>query len=632
MLFLAVAVPWISAYFEWEHYAHSTPLLPRAAWGWSQGPLVWAFYAKTQLLLAPVTALAAVLVAKGWWRSGWAAFLLWTGLVFLYVEVDKQAYTRTNVHLHEYLKFLKGPNATEWAGNLRSLEYLAKEALAITLKLSLAPLLVGVIAAGLLWRRSPGRWGPRVLRGLWVLWPLSVLAVAPAQRAWGDRMALQRLHALLPFDFRWSAPGMSFADTRKFAGPLNESLKDAMATAWPAIMRGVPADTDARFDGGPLSPNVILVAVESLRADAMTPEVMPRLCKLASRGLRLDRHFAGAKFSQFGLYNLLYARPAFGYQATISRDVPPQACVTFKRSGYQTHYVSSADHRGWMSMEVMASERTFDRMQLMLGGPWPACDHRALKEVRRLASSPAGDGGPPRFITAFLVSTHFPYAYPDTFGTRTPAAAADWSIINMRPERDRVPLLNRYHNSCAFLDAEIADMIEGLDLSRNVVVVTGDHGESFWDDDALAHGGRYSDAQIRVPCFMIGAGIAGGREVAGPTFHQDVLPTVLHAAAGRGVALRNITGRDLLSDAPGLAAQVLCAQSTDTNAEFLVTLDGGRRVLFEARGHRPELMVNGTVDRQGNIDPFDAPPAGETARWAGAIAEMLRRMTAVPGN
>ena len=62
--------------------------------------------------------------------------------------------------------------------------------------------------------------------------------------------------------------------------------------------------------------------------------------------------------------------------------------------------------------------------------------------------------------------------------------------------------------------------------------------------------------------------------------------------------------------------------------QFLVTLDGGRRLLFETRGSRPELMVAGTVDRNGKIDPFDVPPAAEAGRWAGAIGGMLQGLTA----
>ncbi len=630
LLFLALAVPWVSAFFEWRYYTQATILLTRKPWAWGELPLVWVFYAKTQLLLAVGVAAGAVLVARGWWRSGLLAYVLWTFVVLLYVEVEKQIYTRTNVHLHEYAKFLAGPDAAQWAGNLHATRYLAQVALGETFQVAVWLLFGGVLGSAALWRYAAGRAAPRVLAGLAGGLAVAWCAVAPAQWAYRDRTSLQQLHALLPFNFRWSAPGVTFVDTEKFAGPMNAALADTFATAWPRLYAGVPADAGATFAGGP-RPNVIFVVIESLRADALRPDVMPRLTELSRRGLRLTNHSAGAKISHYGLFGLLYARPGLAYYATVDHHVHPQACVSFKGSGYETHYVSSADHRGWMSMDEMASERTFDRMQLFLAGTWPAMDHRALKEAARLANEP---GGKPKFITAFLVSTHFPYAYPDEFAKRSPVVKKDWIIVQMRKERDRIPLLNRYHNSCEFMDDVVADFVESIDLSRNLVVITGDHGESFWDDGVIAHGGRWSDVQWRVPAILIGAGVEP-REFTRRTVHQDLLPTALHVAAGRPVPIRNVTGRDLMTDPPDSEFTILCSEATHDYAQFLLTRNEGRRLLMEMPRNRDEILVNASVDPMGVQDPFSVPAAEEAKDWGRGLSDIFNRLTdpaAPPGR
>lgn len=116
------------------------------------------------------------------------------------------------------------------------------------------------------------------------------------------------------------------------------------------------------------------------------------------------------------------------------------------------------------------------------------------------------------------------------------------------------------------------------------------------------------------------------RDVDEPTGHADVLPTVLHAAAGAPVAMRNVTGRDLLSNEPPPALTLIAASSSPWYGEMVIEFRG-HRLLLEMPHDRPEVIVRGTIDRLGNVSPWDLPPADEAADWAAAIAPLLRRMT-----
>src|SRR5207249_10280950 len=87
--------------------------------------------------------------------------------------------------------------------------------------------------------------------------------------------------------------------------------------------RGVGAALDRRTAGElnyPLAPmrcearaprlNVLLVVIDALRADALTPEVAPRLSELARGAMQFDRHYPGGTGSRPGMFSLFYAIPA----------------------------------------------------------------------------------------------------------------------------------------------------------------------------------------------------------------------------------------------------------------------------------------------------------------------------------
>ena len=49
-------------------------------------------------------------------------------------------------------------------------------------------------------------------------------------------------------------------------------------------------------------------------------------------------------------------------------------------------------------------------------------------------------------------------------------------------------------------------VLRSIDLRHNLVVITGDHGESMGEDGVFRHTTRMSEIQMRVPCVIVGAG------------------------------------------------------------------------------------------------------------------------------
>jgi hypothetical protein len=633
LILVTLAIPWITSFAEWQDYRRSEFLLGRREWSRSELALVWVFYAKTQLVLLPGLLVSLLLAARRRVNLAQVAMLLWLAIVVTWVVIEKQTYTRTNVHALDYLKFVRDPYAVQWAGSLKTMAYgILSSLLALTRSFLAAAAVVILIVrlAGWITRKfgaDGGVRGRRVFGGACAaLYAASILAVIPAQHLYRDRVSLLRTHALLPYDFTWSAVGLELIDTSSFVKPLNRLMDDTLRSTLPVLRTGAPPDPQAVMPAGSPRPNIVMIGVESLRADALAPELMPRLHALARKALNLRQHRSGARMTHLGLYSLLFARTPTFYWPTTVAFVPPQASVTFRKSGYGVSYVGSAHHEHWLNMSHYLNEKFFDEITMYADPNWPAMDVKTLARTNELLRV-RDNGGKPQFLMAFLTSTHFPYLYPPQFEKHTPVLGTDWHFLPFDPDRDLQPGINRYRNSVGYMDSLLADFIDRTDLSNTVVIITGDHGESLWDDGTMAHGGRWSESQMRVPCLIFGAALEP-RNVDVPTNHMDLLPTALHLAAGKPIPLRNTSGVNLLSGEPRPACELLSSESHDSYYEMLVEMRG-RRLLVEFPSNRIEIVVRGTVAPNGNIDAFNLPPPEDAQMWADGIGDHLRRLTQI---
>src|SRR6185295_11397073 len=116
----------------------------------------------------------------------------------------------------------------------------------------------------------------------------------------------------------------------------------------------------------------------------------------------------------------------------------------------------------------------------------------------------------PAFGVAYLMSSHFEYRYPPAYAVDRPAdSAANWPETNMRTLRGEEAQVfrNRYRNTMRFLDDLIMDAVGSLDPSRTIVVVTGDHGESLFDDGRFGHGYSFADVIAKTPAIVVGPGV-----------------------------------------------------------------------------------------------------------------------------
>ncbi|MGO9566097.1 MAG: sulfatase-like hydrolase/transferase [Desulfomonilaceae bacterium] len=369
-----------------------------------------------------------------------------------------------------------------------------------------------------------------------------------------------------------------------------------------------PADSSAVLSKKQL-PNVILVTIESFHFSAIGPEMMQKLDRVADKGLRLSKHYSGSNISQLGIYSLFFGRSGITYRGTLERKTPSQLCLSLKQSGYRRSFVTSGEMSSWRRMDEIFNSVNFDNVVrlpnsngknwLASSDDWPSDDRWKLGEALRIVSQTTGK---PQFVFTFLMSTHYSYACPPEFRRYTPC---DLPPLVMWSQTDLAILRNRYKNAALFLEDELLKFIAKLDLEKNIVIITGDHGESLGEDGSTVHGNRKSEVQLRTPFVMLGAGIRP-RKVEFATTHTDLVPTLLHVLEGKHVPVAHTHGRDIMENGLNEDQVVVTPYKQAHKPDWLLIINGEKRSLFRALLDAPDGPSVGFVahlDESGRSEP-----------------------------
>jgi hypothetical protein len=350
-------------------------------------------------------------------------------------------------------------------------------------------------------------------------------------------------------------------------------------------------------------PNVVMIIFESFRPSAVGPGLMKRLDRWADQGLRLERHYSGSNCSHLGLFSLLYARAPLSFHHTLDQAIPPQMLESLRLSGYEITLLTSGEVKGFRRMAGFINDKYCDNVieegefsdERM--DDWPDSDRRKLAHVRSIVNKVQEK---PQFVFFYLLSSHYRYPYPPEFKVFKETA----SFVHFLNPRDQIRNhLNRYANSLLFLEHEVMKLVESIDPGRNIIIMTGDHGESMGEDGVFTHASRMSEVQMRTPFLMVGPGIKP-RKISTATVHMDVLPTLLHVLAGKNVPIRHCEGRDLMADSSSEDRAVVVPANGSAWDGFMI-IQGDKRMAFQlttAPGKTPSVEFAGLVDEVGQFE------------------------------
>ncbi len=276
--------------------------------------------------------------------------------------------------------------------------------------------------------------------------------------------------------------------------------------------------------------NLLLITLHGLRADALTPTVMPNLSLYAGQHDRFNQHFAGDNDADSSLFSLFYGLPAAYMDDALADKRAPLLMDELQRQDYQirtfaTHKLDAPIYKAGLFSGLRQAYATINQsndaesvgalvnwvgLQSSAARPWFAW---LQMDAPGNLDLPAGITGPFQPETAKLD----PLSSPD--------------------KRDRQRLINHYHNGAWYADQQIGRLLQTLDstvLANTVVVITADQGFELADHtrNNWGSGLSYAPEALQVPLIIGWPGNQTGQVSSSLSSHLDLAPTLLQRLLG----------------------------------------------------------------------------------------------------
>jgi arylsulfatase A-like enzyme len=297
--------------------------------------------------------------------------------------------------------------------------------------------------------------------------------------------------------------------------------------------------------------NVIVILIDSLRADQLrasggSREVMPRIEALAREGrvfadcVTQASHTDYAAPAVFSSHYPLRARDVYRYPKD---PAYPRVMIydVLKALGWRTALFSSQNEEWGQMLNYLQTGGLDVLFHSKSGGvsddatkERPAFagtldDSVTIAEsLKWIDASP----GAPFFLYLNLQNSHLPYDVPRDFQRRFGPKEIDFKIsVGWFPKEKAEIVKDVYADSLAYVDTLLDGLFRRLEerglWDRTLVVVTGDHGEAFYEHGSAAHANGVYEEVIRVPLVVRAPRLEAGRDDR-PAQLIDVAPGVFH--------------------------------------------------------------------------------------------------------
>ncbi|MBN1583207.1 MAG: sulfatase, partial [Anaerolineae bacterium] len=344
-------------------------------------------------------------------------------------------------------------------------------------------------------------------------------------------------------------------------------------------------------------PNILLIGIDSLRADHMScygypRQTTPHIDRFAEEGTLFENTFSAYIPTTSGYGSMLTGMDVFSTQMVALRHKGPlrpevkTLAEILKEAGYNTTCVGFTGN---------PASRGFDTYLNFAGwGSWnegrsPKAQNLnevTIPELDRLAREKE-----PFFLFLRHMDPHAPYLPPQPYERAfyhgdecDPRNKSMEPVMSFKPFRDffatwmppgisdKDYVIAQYDGAIAYMDACIQTIFTALEthgiLDKTIVVINADHGETLYDHECwFDHHGTY-DNVLHVPLIIrYPDKVPAGKRISGYNRHQDLVPTLMELA---GVDPVDDAGNEIGFDGQSLMSMVR-GETASFDSEFYIT-------------------------------------------------------------
>ena len=256
--------------------------------------------------------------------------------------------------------------------------------------------------------------------------------------------------------------------------------------------------------------SVLILAIDSLRADVVDEKTMPNLTKFKEKSASFTDHYSAGNATRAGGFGLFYGLPPFYWHSALSTNIPAAMVTGFQKAGYDiTAFTTATLMRPEFYATVFSSVRPI-RMSSDQGNGVAERDLDSVNDFEAWLQTL--DANKKFFSFMFLDSVHA-LDFPSDLKVPYEDYWKEVDRLELGPDFNPKQFFNRYKNSAYWQDVLIGRVIQTLEkagrLDNTVVIVTSDHGEEFNDSklNYWGHNGNFSAAQIKIPLVVYWPGM-----------------------------------------------------------------------------------------------------------------------------
>ena len=411
---------------------------------------------------------------------------------------------------------------------------------------------------------------------------------------------------------------------------VGEHTAEAGGTILPAWGRPVLDDALAVPDGT----NLVLISIDCLRADHVSAygyhrNTTPSIDALAVDGVVFENAMSVSSWTLPTHMSMLTGlMPSFhganrSHKLSVSVPFLPEMLL---QSGYETLGVVS----GAYLSQAFGFERGFDVYRLLKDSRAEDVVDAALDLTRQARTRN-------HFLFLHLFDAHWPYLPPREFLDRFDERPPDISdimpkIIYRKPPAgpDEIQdFVNLYDGEIAYLDRELGRFFEGLKeeglYDRTLIVLTADHGESFYEREMWQHSESIYQEVLHVPLIVKWPTGARTGKVAELASQLSIFPTIVEQA-GLESPYNEYPSLDRYVDGIDQPTRVMSEITWEPKATRgasmkISLISGTLKYILTMRGDAPdEQFVSEVVEEE--LYDLSSDPGERTNLLPGAAGEL----------